>query len=338
MSSLKYSPIKYSIYIKNYSYFPNLNSDIQWVNCIDSEVKRFNIDLVMPVDEYGIRLTIKNKALFSCAEKLCIIPSIKNFDIANNKGVLSKHMHKNQIKCSKGIIVKAGNILKETLINFPVIIKPVEGFGGGRGMQKFETRQSVEDFFLMNTFNYDYLIEEYIEGYDLGVNVLCEKGTILAYTMQKGNLFHDQPFKPQIGLDFLYEPELYIEVKKLVKSLNWSGVANIDVRYDKNKKAYKILEINPRFWYTLDASLCAGVNFPYLYCLSSLGVNYNIPNYKCISYLNLNGLLKTFKGNKRFIFRIKYLFNNTILKFLLRDPLVLGYRIFNSIGNRLKNK
>ena len=62
--------------------------------------------------------------------------------------------------------------------------------------------QECKMFFSKNKFDYGYLIEEYITGYDVGCNVLCDKGVILAHTIQKGNLFEQAPFSPQIGLDF----------------------------------------------------------------------------------------------------------------------------------------
>ena len=77
--------------------------------------------------------------------------------------------------------------------------------------------------------------------------------------------------------------------KKLMKSLNWSGVANIDWRYDENNKVFKIIEINTRFWLSTDASSIAGVNFPYLYCLSSLGNEIKLQKTESISYLSLEG-------------------------------------------------
>ena len=81
-----------------------------------------------------------------------------------------------------------------------------------------------------------------------------------------------------------------------MQTLNWSGVANVDVRFDYKTKQCMVLEINPRFWLSVEASEIAGVNFPYLYCLSSLNLDFEIPNYKHIKTLNLKGLSNKIKN------------------------------------------
>ena len=95
--------------------------------------------------------------------------------------------------------------------------------------------------------------------------------------------------------------------KKLMKSLNWSGVANIDMIYDQERDLVQILEINPRYWLTTDASAIAGVNFPYLYCLNALGINFEVPAYSELNYLNLQGLVKSVSKDPRLLFNFKFI-------------------------------
>ena len=70
------------------------------------------------------------------------------------------------------------------------------------------------------------------------------------------------------------------------------------------KKEFKVIEINTRFWVSLDASLIAGVNFPYLYCLSSMESLFQKPQYNFVEYLNLKGLIKRIKQDMKFVFKI----------------------------------
>jgi predicted ATP-grasp superfamily ATP-dependent carboligase len=59
--------------------------------------------------------------------------------------------------------------------------------------------------------------------------------------------------------------------KKLIHELGWSGVANIDMRFDARHKIPMVLELNGRYWRSLLGSLNAGVNFPLLACEMCLG-------------------------------------------------------------------
>ena len=337
ISKLRENPIKYSRYISSYIYFEDDSDVFKTIFKIDEQVKKYDIDLIMPVSEQGMRLAVEHKESFRFQERFCILPSKNNFHIANNKAKLSIHMLKNGIKCSKSTIIKAGGVLNDVLVEFPILAKPAENFGGGKGIVRFDNESECFTFFANNNFNVDYLLEEYINGFDLGCSVLCDDGEILAYTIQKGTLFSNIPYSPQIGLEFLYEDLLYVEVEKLVKSLDWKGVANIDIRYDVANKEFKILEINPRFWYTLDASVTAGVNFPYLYCIHSLGFNFEKPEYKFLKYLNASGVVKKLKTNIWFVFRLKFLYNNTELKHVFKDPLLLIRRLFRSFKGVIQN-
>ena len=223
-------------------------------------------------------------------------------------------------------------------LNFPVIIKPLEGFGGGQGIDVFNTVEGFKDHFINNNFNYVNIVQEYIIGYDIDCSVLCRDGDILAFTIQKGNMIGKSQFTPQFGLRFLYEEELYNVVEKLMKSFGWNGVAHIDMRYDQNTKQFKVIEVNTRFWMSLDASLIAGVNFPHLYCLSSMENIFQKPQYKFVKYLSLRGVIKKIKKDITFIFKMNFILNNTPLKFALKDPIPIIYKLITIIKDALISK
>ena len=126
--------------------------------------------------------------------------------------------------------------------------------------------------------------------------------------------------------------------KKLMKSLNWSGVANIDMIYDQERDLVQVLEINPRYWLTIDASAIAGVNFTYLYCLNALGVNFEVPAYSELKYLNLKGLVKSVRKDPLLLFNFKFIWNNTPFKFAIKDPIPMIYHFIWRTKNILLQK
>lgn len=336
MSNQKNNPMRYSRHIKGFSYYQKTSSHLDWISNINEEVEKNNIDVVMPIFETGIKTLIEHRSKIVHQEKLGLLPSLTNFNRAINKGLLSEHLDTNNISGPKSIIIASYNELnKVNRLNFPVIIKPLEGFGGGQGISVFNTIEDLKEHFTINGFNYANIVQEYIVGYDIDCSVLCKGGNILAFTIQKGNMLGNNQFAPQFGLSFLYEQELYNVVEKLIKSLEWNGVAHIDMRYDQNTKQFHVIEVNTRFWMSLDASLIAGVNFPYLYCLSSMGITFQKPQYKYVDYLNLKGVIKTIKKDIKFMFRINFILNNTPLKFALKDPKPMIYKFITRTRNIL---
>jgi len=330
MSYKKNNAMRYSRYVHKFSYYPNTNSNLDWIANINKEIEKHDIDLVMPIWEVGIKtlITHRDKILFK--ERLGLMPSLFDFNTAINKGLLSAHLDAFNIPNPKSVLVESIHQLDNVdTLQFPILIKPLEGFGGGHGIRKFNTKVDVESYMVEKNIDYKLIVQEYIEGYDIDCSVLCKEGNILAFTIQKGNMIDASEFAPQIGLDFLYEHDLYKVVEKLMESLHWSGVAHIDMRYDKNDNQFKVIEVNPRFWMSLNASQIAGINFTELYCRASLNEEFKKPEYEYLTYLNLKGLVKKIKLDKKFILRLGFIFNNTPLKFVLKDPLPTIYKLIS---------
>ncbi|CAH8285586.1 ATP-grasp domain-containing protein [Mariniflexile fucanivorans] len=317
---------------------PNLNkeNEIDWIYGINNVVETHNIDIILPIDEKAIRCLSKNKWHVT-PNKLGLVPPIESFNKAINKGELSKYLTYNQLPSPTTFLFSEHEICEKSPINFPVIMKLIEDYiGGGAGIILFNDEKSLNHYFLNNKIEFPYLIQDYIEGYDIDCSVLCENGEILAFTIQKATMKDISDFMPPLGVEFLYNKEVYAIIEELMISLNWSGVAHVDMRYDANDNSYKIIEINPRFWLSLDASLMAGVNFTHFYCLASKGVEFEVPKYKNIRYLNLVGLNKAIKKNLFFIFKFKFLVNNTPLKFYKKDLLPMAYMVFYKLKSIVK--
>ena len=68
-----------------------------------------------------------------------------------------------------------------------------------------------------------------------------------------------------------YDPKLIEYGTRLLDRLQWHGVAMVEFRYDVRDNDYKLMEINPKFWGSLDLSLTAGVDFPYYLCQMAQG-------------------------------------------------------------------
>ncbi|GAA4935230.1 hypothetical protein GCM10023314_04460 [Algibacter agarivorans] len=228
----------------------------------------------MPIYEMGIKTIVENIEKIKEPNKLCELPDIESLNSARNKGLLYLHLKENQIPCPNTLIVKPNSLVNLEDFSFPVIIKPAEddggGGGGGVGVEIVKNKEQVLSYYKTNQYKCDTIVQGFIQGCDFCCNALCKEGDLIAFSIQKGTVYRDGILTPRISFDFIENEELIESTKTLMKSLNWSGVVNIDWRYDENEKVFKVIEINTRFWLSTDASSIAGVNFPFLYCLSSL--------------------------------------------------------------------
>lgn len=331
--------VKYSRHVHHYSYYPKTDNPLDWITRINKEVETFKIDLVMPISEVGLETVIKYKKNLS-QNKLVILADITNFQMANNKRLLAEHLSVYNIPHPKTSKWSTDISAQTKVLNFPIIVKPIEDTGGGKGVVLIKDEKEFSIYAQSNTDAKERIVQEYIVGYDAGCSVLCKEGSILACTIQKAVMLEKDPFKATLEAEFFYDEGLMNTVTQLMKSLNWSGIAHIDLRFDQNSNSFKVIEINPRIWGSLNASMAAGVNFPHLHCMASFDQAFEVPEYDHIRFLNLKGLfLKIFK-NVLTLFKFKYILNQTEMKFVVNDPSLIFWKYFliiqESAVSRLK--
>ncbi len=344
MSSLKHNAVRFSRHVSKFIYYPTTENDTKWIQTINAEVKKNEIDVVMPIFEIGIRRIIKNKKFLKHKERLVTLPDLETFTTAINKWQLAAYCKEYNINVPESFLYVPDQELPDTFftsIKFPVIVKPLEGFGGGMGIEVFNNQHDLSKY-LTEKADRHTIIQNFIKGYDIDCSILAVNGKIIAYTIQKGYLQGDSPYAPQVGLEFTDNPELLEVVKKLIHSLQWNGVAHLDLRYDEEDNTYKVIELNPRFWGSVDASCLMGINFPHLLILQTLGLEFSKPEFKHEKYLNLKGFVKTIKKDFFFLRKRKFIMNNTQFRFVVYDlaPTIYKYldRTKNLLLKRFKKK
>jgi predicted ATP-grasp superfamily ATP-dependent carboligase len=332
ISNTKRTATKYSKYTTHYSYYER-SDDSNWVAIINSEIEKHDISIVLPIAEQEILFFIRNKQQISSASKIIPLPSLKDFEIAIDKRQLGDFAKTHNIPHPNSFYITPETDKRQVLsqMHFPVLIKPLSA-KGGEGINKINSRDEFQNYLEMAS---DALyVQEYIEGYDIDCSVLCLEGEILSYTIQKGNLKGKHDFAPQLAFDFLNNEAVYDVAKLTMSKLNWSGVAHLDMRYDTNTSDYKLLEINARFWGSIEGSLFAGINFPNK--VVRLALNQDVINkeFEDFHYMRLKGVLKSIIKNPLFIFKKDYLMNNTEAKTFLKDPLPTLYKFREWLGRR----
>jgi D-aspartate ligase len=65
--------------------------------------------------------------------------------------------------------------------------------------------------------------------------------------------------------------EIEVLACRFLESLNYTGVAEVEFKYDRRDGRYKLLDVNARFWTWTGLGQAAGVDFPYLAWLQALG-------------------------------------------------------------------
>lgn len=109
------------------------------------------------------------------------------------------------------------------------------------------------------------LIQEYVAGRGVGVELCINKGEIAAAFQHER--VHELPIS---GGPSVYRksvpltPDLLERSGELLRAMEWDGVAMVEFRKDPASTRSVLMEVNGRFWGSLPLAVKAGVNFPYI--------------------------------------------------------------------------
>jgi predicted ATP-grasp superfamily ATP-dependent carboligase len=331
------APIRFSRHLSRFVTHTTDKFDEGRLDATLQALKKVKADVVLPVDQATSRLVATYREEFASVAALPPIAPPHVIDRAGDKWLLTEILRRENIPHPATVLVRPVQLNPKDYLerlSYPVLVKP-RNSAGGVGIVFFTNQAELEPFLRNQEHSADFIIQEFIRGYDLSCSVLCRNGEILAYTIQRGVIPSSTRFYPPAGIEFVYQEQVINSIERLMRALNWSGVANIDLRYDENDKQAKILELNPRYWLSLLGSLVAGVNFPYLAYLASLGIDFSRPEYRFVPFTyssRLFGtLLKKYMTANQTVSGIR----NTSLIFTLKDPLPDLYRFSSRIFEKI---
>ena len=185
------------------------------------------------------------------------------------------------------VVLESKERLEEIFHNWgsPVVIKPRRSIIFAHDRLVSTGRASVvfspDEVRQLNFSSQLYLAQEYLPGEGYGFFALFKDSRLLA----KFSHHRLHEVRAEGGVSSLresFKDELLEELgARFLRELNWHGVAMVEFRKDSRDGKYKLMEINCRFWGSLQLSIIAGVDFPYLLYKTSVGEEIkDIPDYR----------------------------------------------------------
>jgi predicted ATP-grasp superfamily ATP-dependent carboligase len=163
---------------------------------------------------------------------------------------------------------------------FPLVVKParsIAGPGGDRrkvGVRYASTPAQLDEAMReLGSEAGPFLLQTRIEGPGLGVFVLRWGGRVIASFAHRR--IREKP--PSGGVSVCCEsvaapPGLLEQSVTLLEALDWNGVAMVEFKHDTVSGRDYLMEINPRFWGSLQLAIDAGVDFPWYLVQAALGL------------------------------------------------------------------
>ncbi len=233
------------------------------------EIKKNRTDCLFPMEEETLLLLARYRSEVSKYTYL-LIPDLEKIEFVRDKRNLIRFAEARGIPTPKTFYAitnpPTGEVEAEK-IPIPAVIKPRIS-SGSFGIVYVRKREDLIPSYQRVHARYPFpLIQEWIPdgGGTFGISALFDEASNIkaAFVHKKLRMYPVQggPSTLREGVEHPQVMELGLS---LLKSLNWTGVGMVEFKVDPRDGIPKLMEVNPRFWGSLQLAIVSEVDFPYL--------------------------------------------------------------------------
>jgi predicted ATP-grasp superfamily ATP-dependent carboligase len=251
----------------------------KFASAVAEAVRANSLDAVVPVSEQALLALLPERERLS--HVVIPFPDLETFKLVSDKREVLSVARRIGIRVPRQVSVESRDDVPRGLhdLSFPVVLKPSRSVGSTQeayekhGVSYSDTpedlcakiKQTPESGFPL-------LLQEKIEGPGIGVFLLRWEGQTLAVFAHKR--LREKP--PSGGVSTYAEstvadPELVSVSERLLDAFGWNGVAMVEYKQDAATGQPVLMEINGRFWGTLQLAIDSGVDFPHLLLQAAAG-------------------------------------------------------------------
>lgn len=257
----------YSRFASQRFFFPSPRNDAKgFYQALITRLQKEKYDLLMPVGFLSFEVCMQHKEEIRKYTHVTLT-SDESFALASNKLSTYRFAQENGIPCPKTYFLTSKEDIKTLETPFPIVIKaPFE-----MGKNVVEYAHSKEEMIakfngLCERYNFSEpnlpVVQQFVTGDGYGFFAYYENGKCIKKFMHKRIREYPVTGGASVCAESFYDEELGITGKKMLDLVKWNGVAMVEFKKHSDGK-YKLMEINPKFWGSLELALAAGVDFPY---------------------------------------------------------------------------
>jgi len=276
----------FSKYCTRHIVYPSpRQSPHQFIEFLLKEIKRNHYDCLFPMEEETLLLLARHRSEISQYAHF-LIPDLEKIEFVRDKGNLIRFAEAQGIPVPKtfysppfqeegisGALTffpagrREGEGVSLSSIPIPAVIKPRIS-SGSFGIVYVRKREDLLSSYQSVHERYPFpLIQEWIPdgGGTFGMAGLFDEASNIkaAFVHEKLRMYPVQG-GPSTLREGVEHPQIMKLGLSLFKSLNWVGVGMVEFKVDPRDGIPKLMELNPRFWGSLQLAIVSGVDFPYL--------------------------------------------------------------------------
>jgi len=269
----EYSPSLCSKYIQAFHEIPYYRPvDQGWIASFNELLGKYEFDLVLPCDDAALLPLQLNRQSLLRVQTIYLLDDLAYRTVSDKRHTYALAQSLG-ISLPRQAVVASQSELRDAVREFgyPAFAKPfcsadADDPRARRAVKKIRSINDIQQVSTGMLARGPALIQQYFEGIGVGVEALCCEGELLVAFQ------HERVHEPQSGGGSSYRRsvplslELLDATRRLLRAINYNGVAMVEFRHNVRTKKWVLLEINGRFWGSLPLAVAAGVDFPrYLY-------------------------------------------------------------------------
>ena len=281
---------RFSRYSQKFSYAPHPAQEDEFLHFLIEYAKKHELNkwVLYANDDLAVRILSKHKKKL---EEIYLIPTpdwevIKYVYNKKNTYQLAESLG---IPTPKTYYPENVNDLKNLDIDFPIIIKPTIRDNFFEKLRKKAFLVQNREHLILTYEKIcevidpsELLIQEFIPVGPKHLYSFCpffKDGEVLTSIMARRSRQHPMDFgQATTFAETVHLPELKVMGEKILRNINYYGLAEVEFMYDTRDMKYKFLEINARVWGWHTLAQCAGIDLPYLLFQDVIGQPVQIPS------------------------------------------------------------
>jgi predicted ATP-grasp superfamily ATP-dependent carboligase len=241
-----------------------------FVSAIRSAADRESIDLILPMTDITSAVLAEHRDCVASSARVAVVDA-ETFWRASDKNALHRLATRVGVPHPTVLYCDSSDDRQRALNGvFPCVVKPARSClrtPSGWIKTAVEIAHSRAQLATLlesrPALQYGFMIQRRIEGEGTGVFALCDRGEVRALFAHRR--LREKP--PWGGVSVLREavpvdPAAAEYARALLHELRWHGVAMVEFRKEHSTGIPYLMEVNGRFWGSLQLSIDAGINFP----------------------------------------------------------------------------
>jgi predicted ATP-grasp superfamily ATP-dependent carboligase len=236
------------------------DSPSDFVNALSAFIREQGVDMLIPTTDGALSAISRHyDSLAALSHVAC--PPARIIDRVLNKESTLAIAAKCGIPVPREFTVDALTNVAE--LTFPVVAKPRKKSSAETfKVRYFQSERGLGDALSSGVLD-GAILQEYCHGQGVGVEVLFHQGEFIAsFQHRRLKEVPRDGGAAAVAVAEPVDPELKNMALKLLRGLEWEGVAMVEFRHDPRTGAATLMEVNGRYWGTVALAIQAGIDFP----------------------------------------------------------------------------